>query len=635
MYTLIREVSNSGSFNNHAACTSPIDNSITPWAYCPSFPAALVASAVFGLTIVAHIALALRYHKAFCWVIIMATIWEAGGFGIRTYATDHQLSTRAFNGQQIITLLAPLWVNAFLYMLLGRMIDYFVPEKTIGGIYSHRIALIFVWADVITFVIQLAGAVMVSIPDSSYANSIGKSVYMGGVGLQQASLLSFLLLAILFHRRLRSGFLVSGDTLWHPILFALYTVVTLITIRTVYRLVEFSAGLNGTIPTHEWFMYVFDTLPMFCAILVLAVWHPGSVLQGPGSEHEKIRRHERQKLRVQTRREVELDYNPMSSSVHPHSQIANHHVAAIPAKAVINGDLNNTTVLRETKPIEVDPEYSFRSFAISEEEDDPEIRDKYRPFILDSLITATDWISKLELGAVAKLAEENIQKTGERLRILVLYAFEASRILFRLGCDVRVFNPAGLPVKDDIQHSHPKVQELRELSKWSDGHLWISPEQHGNLVSRLYNPHPHYLFLAMMYSVTNEHVCPKTAVFKNQIDWIPLSAGSIRPTQGRTLAVAEVSGGSQSFNAVNSLRILGRWMRMFVIPNQASVPIAWKQFTAEDAADPIEGSSRMLPSGNRMRIVDCMEELVKYTIVMRPHFALFGDRYSERVERAQ
>jgi arsenic resistance protein ArsH len=120
-------------------------------------------------------------------------------------------------------------------------------------------------------------------------------------------------------------------------------------------------------------------------------------------------------------------------------------------------------------------------------------------------------------------------------------------------------------------------------------------------------------------------------VFKNQIDWIPLSTGSVRPTQGRTLAIAQVNGGSQSFNTVNSLRILGRWMRMFTIPNQSSIPMAYKQFT--DAEDAKEGGSRLMPSGNRDRLVDCMEEFVKYSIVMRPHFDLFGDRYSERTER--
>ncbi|KFY31387.1 hypothetical protein V493_01157 [Pseudogymnoascus sp. VKM F-4281 (FW-2241)] len=291
----------------------------------------------------------------------------------------------------------------------------------------------------------------------------------------------------------------------------------------------------------------------------------------------------------------------------------------MPGTMRIDGDLNNTSAAREVTRIDVDPAYSYRSLALSETEDDETIRKVYRPYLLSPEITSRDWISKLELSTVVKLAEDDFQKTGERLKVLVLYgslrkrsfsrllAFEASRILFRLGCDVRVFDPTDLPVKDDVQQNHYKVQELRDLSRWSDGHVWISAEQHGNL----------------------------TAVFKNQIDWIPLSVGSVRPTQGRTLAIAQVSGGSQSFNAVNSLRILGRWMRMFVIPNQSSVPKAYTQFTDESPEDPIEGSSRMIPSGNRMRIVDCMEEFVKYTILMRPHFALFGDRYSEREERAE
>jgi arsenic resistance protein ArsH len=180
-------------------------------------------------------------------------------------------------------------------------------------------------------------------------------------------------------------------------------------------------------------------------------------------------------------------------------------------------------------------------------------------------------------------------------------ALEACRILFRLGCDVRVFDPEGLPVKNDTDHTHPKVQELRELSTWSDGQVWVSPEQHGNL----------------------------TAVFKNQIDWIPLSTGSVRPTQGRTLAIAQVCGGSQSFNAVNSLRILGRWMRMFTIPNQSSIPKAYTQFPEEGQP----ADQRLIPSSNRDRLVDCMEEFVKYTILMRPHMALFSDRFSEREEK--
>ncbi|KIL93943.1 hypothetical protein FAVG1_02505 [Fusarium avenaceum] len=277
-----------------------------------------------------------------------------------------------------------------------------------------------------------------------------------------------------------------------------------------------------------------------------------------------------------------------------------------------HGDLNNSHAGRKAINLAADPAYSYQSLAIKSDQDDVAIRETYRPFLLDNSPSTDDWISALELSTAIQVVQAEILDKGlDHLRILVLYgslrsrsysrllAYEAARILFRLGCDVRIFDPAGLPQKDDVQHSHPKVQELRELSRWSDGHVWISPEQHGNL----------------------------TGIFKQQIDWIPLSTGSVRPTQGRTLAVAQVSGGSQSFNSVNSLRILGRWMRMFAIPNQSSVPQAYTQFTSE-----AEGS-RMLASSNRDRLVDCMEELVKYTIVMRPHFDLFGDRFSEREER--
>ncbi|KAJ9265779.1 hypothetical protein DTO212C5_6634 [Paecilomyces variotii] len=259
-------------------------------------------------------------------------------------------------------------------------------------------------------------------------------------------------------------------------------------------------------------------------------------------------------------------------------------------------------------------EKTYRSLAISEKDDDRDIRQKYRPFILEGdSVTEDCWVNDLELTTVLDMAEKDLRNTNQRLKVLVLYgslrkrsysrlvAYEASRILFRLGCDVRVFDPEGLPVKNDREHNHPKVQELRELSVWSDGHVWVSPEQHGNL----------------------------TAVFKNQIDWIPLSTGSVRPTQGRTLAIAQVCGGSQSFNAVNSLRILGRWMRMFTIPNQSSIPKAYTHFP--DEGQP--GDQRLMPSGNRDRLVDCMEEFVKYTILMRPHLDLFADRYSEREER--
>ncbi|MDJ0685272.1 MAG: arsenical resistance protein ArsH [Alphaproteobacteria bacterium] len=172
---------------------------------------------------------------------------------------------------------------------------------------------------------------------------------------------------------------------------------------------------------------------------------------------------------------------------------------------------------------------------------------------------------------------------------------EAARILTRLGAEARTFNPSGLPLPDDADADHPKVQELRAVVTWSEGMIWCSPERHGAM----------------------------TGVMKTQIDWIPLSLGGVRPTQGKTLAVMQVSGGSQSFNAVNQLRILGRWMRLITIPNQSSVPKAFLEF---------DDDGRMKPSPYYNRIVDVVEELVKFTVLTRGRSDYLTDRYSERVE---
>jgi arsenic resistance protein ArsH len=178
-----------------------------------------------------------------------------------------------------------------------------------------------------------------------------------------------------------------------------------------------------------------------------------------------------------------------------------------------------------------------------------------------------------------------------------LLALEAARLLEAMGGETRVFDPAGLPLPDGAPDTHPKVQELRELARWSEAMVWSSPERHGAM----------------------------TGIMKAQIDWIPLSQGALRPTQGKTLAVMQVSGGSQSFNSVNQLRVLGRWMRMLTIPNQSSVPKAWQEF---------DEAGRMKPSAYYDRVVDVMEELMKFTLLTREVSPYLVDRYSERRESA-
>lgn len=175
---------------------------------------------------------------------------------------------------------------------------------------------------------------------------------------------------------------------------------------------------------------------------------------------------------------------------------------------------------------------------------------------------------------------------------------EAARLLEYFGAETKIFNPTGLPLPDDTDDQHPKVQELRKLAEWSEGMVWCSPERHGAM----------------------------TGVMKAQIDWIPLALQGVRPTQGKTLAVMQVCGGSQSFNAVNQMRILGRWMRMVTIPNQSSAPKAWQEFDDDD---------RMKPSSYYDRIVDVMEELVKFTLLIRDRSDYLVDRYSERKETSE
>jgi arsenic resistance protein ArsH len=203
-----------------------------------------------------------------------------------------------------------------------------------------------------------------------------------------------------------------------------------------------------------------------------------------------------------------------------------------------------------------------------------------------------------------------INTSNHKPRILLLYGSlrersfsrlaveESARLLTAFGAETRIFDPKGLPQPDTEDDTHPKVKELRELMVWSEGQVWCSPERHGAM----------------------------TGIFKSQIDWVPLNMGGVRPTQGKTLAIMQVCGGSQSFNAVNQMRILGRWMRMVTIPNHSSVAKAFLEF---------EEDGRMKPSPYYNRIVDVMEELMKFTLLLRDSKDYFVDRYSERVETAE
>lgn len=218
-------------------------------------------------------------------------------------------------------------------------------------------------------------------------------------------------------------------------------------------------------------------------------------------------------------------------------------------------------------------------------------------------------LPNLEHGLIGQFFHR-IEPSQHKPRILLLHGStrersfsrllieEAARLLQHFGAETRIFDPSGLPLPDDAPVEHPKVQELRDLVLWSEGQVWCSPERHGAM----------------------------SAVFKAQIDWIPLALGAVRPSQGKTLAVMQVCGGSQSFNVVNQLRVLGRWMRMFTIPNQSSVPKAYLEFDADD---------RMKPSAYYDRVVDVMEELMRFTLLLRDQQDFLVDRYSERKETAE
>ncbi|KAB5585202.1 RTA1 like protein-domain-containing protein [Coniochaeta sp. 2T2.1] len=287
----------------------------------PELAPAVAVAVIFGLFTLCHAVLAFIYNKRYAWVLIMGALWETLAFILHALGSLKQQNLGYAPGHAILYLLAPLWINAFVYMTVARMIYFFVPEQKIGGIKSTSLSKIFVAADIVTFLVQAVGGSMASPGAETGTIKTGLTVYMVGMGIQEACILAFVFLMILFHRRVvrldteggrwngavepagSESMFVRG---WGMSLFALYGVLGVITIRIVYRIAEFAKGVTPTnpIPFHEVYSYVLDAFPMMLALLLLAIWHPGRVLQGPGSDFKEVRSARREAKRAKKEEKI-------------------------------------------------------------------------------------------------------------------------------------------------------------------------------------------------------------------------------------------------------------------------------------------------------------------------------------------
>ncbi|KAK9242858.1 RTA1 like protein-domain-containing protein [Lipomyces tetrasporus] len=300
-----------------ATCTNPkpVKNGYLPPEACdiilyvPSFGAAILFSVLFGLTLICHGVQGFMYKKKYTWVIMMGALWELLAFIFRTLLTRNQNSAGYDTGHVIMFLLAPLWINAFLYMTLGRMIYFFLPDQRLGRVSAKRYGVVFVWLDIISFIVQLVGASITTQTDvSSTTIMLGVHIYMGGIGLQEFFILVFTGLTIHLHRRMLSmehsgkfdpEKLNRGSMSWPWLVYAIYITLGMITIRIIFRLCQYARGTDPSNPilTHEAYEYGFDALPMFFALVILNIIHPGRALQGPDSEFPKVTRQEKKRIR--------------------------------------------------------------------------------------------------------------------------------------------------------------------------------------------------------------------------------------------------------------------------------------------------------------------------------------------------
>ncbi len=305
------------------------------WSYCPSFAAAMIFIVLFGLTSSAHITQAIIYRKPFAWVLIMGALWETGGYVARIISIENQHQSGVYTVQLLLILLAPLWINAYIYMLLGRMIHFFLPkgEDRVFKVRARGITRMFVLFDITAFIVQATGGTMTGPGASDKVQKMGLNIYTGGVGLQLFFLIIFVALAIGFQRKIKAltssaktsymdeesryeqfrdqsqsseSHFTPDMTLITPLMRLMYATLGLIILRNIYRLVEFGTGANSPTVKHEWFSYVFDAVPMFCALLLLNVFYPGKYLQGERADfsaEDKERKIEKKEVKQHKKEE--------------------------------------------------------------------------------------------------------------------------------------------------------------------------------------------------------------------------------------------------------------------------------------------------------------------------------------------
>jgi hypothetical protein len=302
--TLIPLISSTSTATPSCVTAIPGPNGYVPvtacnaqWSYSPSFAAAITFSILFGILTLAHLTLAITYRKRFCWVIIMASAWETTSFILRSLGSRNQQNEAYSISSQLFFLLAPLWINAFVYMTAGRLIYFLHPDKKIWGFKAISLGKWFVLLDIFSFIVQGIGGMMTNPGNDAKTMDAGKKIYMAGIGVQELFILLFSSLIVKFHvdalRLERQGLLTAIDgrgkrsQMWKWLTYSLYAVLMLITMRIVFRLVEFSGGVDSesnSLPFKERYALGLDAFPMVLAILILAVIHPGLVLRGEGSE---------------------------------------------------------------------------------------------------------------------------------------------------------------------------------------------------------------------------------------------------------------------------------------------------------------------------------------------------------------